>query len=399
MKTIFFILTSIYLCLELGAQNPLSYLFSEQIEMELKNNPKESKFQNAAWRYCEIGQYKKAKLKLEAAPNQKQIELTGSDSNLLSVQNIYNARPALLKYAKDKQIVIINEDPSDPRHRAFAESLLLEFYNNGFRYLAIESLQQNEKEINKRKYPILKSGKYANEPQMGNLIRTAISIGFKIVACAQKKEKTNAKQSMNKAKIIAKVLKKDAKAKLLVLCEPASLYENNTDGLDKTMTTNLKEMTGLDPFTINQVKYVDGSSREVSNAVLRKLILFESSILINDQGQFFTTLDQNKQWDVSLLHSFPKYVFDRPAWITSGVARLFKEMPNKPEEISYPYLVLAYLENEFVNKDAVPVDVIEIENETDKKQMALYLGNYQLVMQDKTGKAVTQKFVVAYQQP
>jgi hypothetical protein len=399
MKTIFYSVISIYLCFQSKAQNAFPYLFSEQIETRLKSDTNANRFQNAASRYCEIGNYRKAKIKLESGDQLAQIELSGADSNMIRLYSYFNARPLILKNAKDKQIVMMNEDENDPKHRAFTESLLLELYNNGFRYLAIEGLAQADKSINKRKFPTLRSGVCVKESQMANLMRTALFIGFKLVAYTPKKYDTSGDKINKQVKNLAKLFKKDPKAKVLMHCRAASIYETENKDQEKALASKIKEVTGIDPLTINQAMYKEKSTRDKSDAVLRKLILIEPSVMINDQGQFFTTLDQSKAWDICVFHPFSKYVFGRPAWLTSGVARLFKEIPNKPAELSYPYLALAYLENEYSNKDAVPVDIIEIENENDKKQMVLYLGNYQLVMQDKDGKKIVQKFAVEYKQP
>jgi hypothetical protein len=379
-----------------ASQNTFPYQFSEQIENTFRDNIKESRFQNAAWKYCEIGNYLKAKVKLEEAYHSPKTELTLSDSNLIKEYSYFRARPMILKRAKESKLVMINEDHNDPKHRVFTESMLLELYNNGFQYLALEALEYLDKDINKRKFPILKSGSFIKEPQMANLIRTAIFIGYKLVAYESKKHKSPAEREMNQAKNIAKIFKKDPNAKVLVHCGHDHIYENEYPDWGKAMAGRIKELTSIDPLTINQQKYTEASTIDKSDAVLRKLRLLEPSVMINMQGQYFTTLDKTKQWDISLFHPFTKYKNGRPDWLTSGVAKLLKDIPSKPVELNYPYLVLAYLQNEFANEEAIPVDIVEIQNENDKKQLALYIGEYQLVMQDSTGRKNTQVFKVEY---
>jgi hypothetical protein len=373
-----------------SAQNLFPYKFSEQIETEFSADVKESKFQKAAWQYCEIGNYVKAKTKLEEATNFKYTELSGADSLKIKQYSYFNAKPIIIKKAKDKKLVIINEDHTDPKHRVFTESLLADMYLNGFRYLALEALEQSDKQLNTRKFPIIKSGYYAKEPQMGNLIRTALKIGFKLVAYESEKHNSPKEREINQAKNIAKLFKKDTAAKVIVHCGHDHLFENDYADWEKTMAGRLKEYTGIDPLTINQVKYTEKSKRDISDPVLKKIIILEPSVMIDDKGAFFTTLDDSKQWDISVFHPFTKYINGRPSWLTIGVNKIIKKVPTKPNELTYPFLVLAYLEKEFKNKEAVPVDVVEVQNENDKKALGLYLGNYQLVMLDITGKKMAQ---------
>ncbi len=390
------LLVTLMICfyIKYAAQNVLPYKFSEQIESEFKANERESKFQKAAWQYCEIGNYAKAKIKLEEETNFKYAELSGADSLKIKQFSYFNAKPIIIKKAKDKKLVIINEDHTDPKHRVFTESLLAEMYQNGFRYLALEALEQSDKKINTRKFPLLKSGYYAKEPQMGNLMRTALNIGFKLVAYESEKHSSPKEREINQAKNIAKLFKKDTAAKVIVHCGHDHLFENDYADWEKTMAGRIKEYTGIDPLTINQVKYTEKSKRDISDPVLKKIIILEPSVMIDDKGEFFTTLDGSKQWDISVFHPFTKYINGRPSWLSIGVNKTLKKIPTKPNELTYPFLVLAYLEKEFKNKEAIPVDAVEIQNENDTKALGLYLGNYQLVMLDKSGKEITQSIKV-----
>jgi hypothetical protein len=388
MKQIVFTILFIYLNLQQSAQNVLPYQFSEQIEFELKNSSKENKFQKAALQYCEIGNYLKAKTILEEESNSKYQELSGADSLKIKPFSYYNAKPIIIKKSKEKKIVIINEDPTEPKHRVFTESLLADMYQNGFRYLVLETFESSDKQINTRKFPILKTSSYAKEPQMGNLIRTALKIGFKLIAYQSGKQDNLKGRAINQANKIAKLFKNDTSAKVIVHCSHDHILENNYESQRKTMARCVKAQTGIDPLTINQILFTEKSKRDISNPVLRKIIIMEPSVLIDDKGTFFTTLDDTKQWDISVLHPFTKYINGRPSWLTIGVNKVFKKLPNKPDELSYPYFALAYLENELKEKEAVPVDIIEIQNENDNQSLGLYLGNYQLMMIDTTGKKI-----------
>lgn len=92
---------------------------------------------------------------------------------------VYNkiTENSFLKKCKEYDIVLFNEAHHKPLHRLFLKKKLKKLYKIGFRYFFIEALY--DKEINERKYPIIKSLSI-KEPSFGLLIREAINLGFKI---------------------------------------------------------------------------------------------------------------------------------------------------------------------------------------------------------------------------
>src|SRR6185437_6525674 len=90
-----------------------------------------------------------------------------------------DARRYIHLAAKDRQVVMINESFSKPLHRAFTLSLLADFYRMGFRYLAMEMLDNFS---NRRLTSVgMHSGYYVCEPVAGELMRTALAMGFTLV--------------------------------------------------------------------------------------------------------------------------------------------------------------------------------------------------------------------------
>jgi hypothetical protein len=93
-----------------------------------------------------------------------------------------NAVEAIRKIADTNSVVFINEAHHIPQHRAFSILVLKELYRKGFRYFAAETLKGSDKELNSRGYPVIsKSGFYTNEPIYGDLIRTALRLGYQVI--------------------------------------------------------------------------------------------------------------------------------------------------------------------------------------------------------------------------
>lgn len=118
--------------------------------------------------------------------------------------------------ARERQVVMINEAFAKPLHRAFTLSLLADFYRMGFRYLALEMLDNFS---NQRLGSVgMHSGYFVCEPVAGELMREALKLGYTLVSYEDTLapvHTANQRDSMQAANIY-KVLQKDPKAKILV---------------------------------------------------------------------------------------------------------------------------------------------------------------------------------------
>lgn len=171
--------------------------------------------------------------------NQK-IEVTDTEDNI---------RKYIYEQAKSNQIVIINEIHWFTKERYFTHSLLQNLYNLGYRYLALEALTENADSIIQRGYAIYSSGFYTKDPQMSNMIRTAIKLGFKLIKYDSfndtDREYTQAKN------IYEQVLKENPSAKIII---HAGGDHINKCPERKKMAFYLKELSGVTPYTIRQTK-------------------------------------------------------------------------------------------------------------------------------------------------
>ena len=93
----------------------------------------------------------------------------------------------------DYEVVMINEAHTKPQHRAFVKLLLKQFYDAGFRYLAVEALGYfktcctgGKEWVDSLDSQILTNpknynGYYTNDSQMYNMLKEAENIGFTLV--------------------------------------------------------------------------------------------------------------------------------------------------------------------------------------------------------------------------
>jgi len=155
----------------------------------------------------------------------------------------------ILNISSNANLVMFNENHFNVKHRKLVRLLLKEYYELGFRYLGLEALTEDSKSLNERGYPIVKSGFYIREPEMANLIREAIHLGFDVFGY----DTSGNKREINQAKnIFKKTFEKVAAAKVLVLGGFDHLLEKEDKDSKKWMAYYFHELYGIDPVTFAQ---------------------------------------------------------------------------------------------------------------------------------------------------
>ena len=176
-------LISAALCLTLATAHAQSaespYVFADDIATALLRDP--SRDQHAAQQYSRIGRYQTALAAYHKGVVPTPRPLPRADSLAFAAYRPTEARAYILNRAKRERIVIINEAHHVPRHRAFTASLLPGLAAQGYRYLAVEDLLEDDS-LNwaTRRYPVQATGSYVGEPSFGNLLRVAQKQGFQL---------------------------------------------------------------------------------------------------------------------------------------------------------------------------------------------------------------------------
>ena len=175
-----------------------------------------------------------------ATPSAADLEFVAST---LKGYSSASAIDAIVRAAKDRQIVILNEAHHVARHRAFATLVALELRKVGFKYLAIKTLTADSNAVGlmQRRYPKFgdEDGWYSCEPVFGDFLRRAMSAGYRLVAYERSSRGMNAPQDAysrvdsreekTQANNLARVLAQDPKARMLVYVGYGHAYKGMLD--------------------------------------------------------------------------------------------------------------------------------------------------------------------------
>lgn len=362
------------------------YKFNDEIDSVFWEAEKHSL---AAWNYSFIGEYQKSLIAYDKISKKDYRPLSEKDVQLILSK--YKAQPAveyIIERSKIEQIIVINEAHHQPLHRVFTKSILMGLYENGYRYLGLEALAEDSL-LNIRKWPKINDGYYTNEPQFGNLIREALRLGFTVFGY-ESSEKGKEREA-GQAKNILRVLEKDPEAKILIHCGFGHVVENNHPSLGKAMAGILHDLSGIDPFTIDQVEFSERSHSDYESQFYKNIVLDQSSVLVDNHNQALNFRPDSAYIDINVVHPRTQIISGRPNWLLRFNS--WKEYRLEGDlDIKFPCIIAAYYQNE-IDTESVPVDIIEVDF-IHQKSLILPPGDFILHIFDRTGKIERKKITV-----
>ena len=199
--------------------------------------------------------------------------------------------------AKENKVIMLNEDHYYPKHRLFAMGLLEILKANGYNYLSLEAFNYgSEKDF----IPNYKNGLYTDEPYFAHFIRRAKELGFTI--SGHENFDKNTEREIGQAKKILKILDKDPNAKIFVYVGHSHIEKEK--GSKKWMAEHFKELSGINPVTINQT---------VICADIKNELLLMPRICLNDSTKAESSADYFLINNIkpSLKYIYPNVIFKK----------------------------------------------------------------------------------------
>jgi hypothetical protein len=287
----------------------------------------------------------------------------------LSTSSYVSGKNEVLKIldsiSKTTNVLMLNEDHSKPKHRFFATLLLKTLKQNGFKYLAVEGLENetsNIEKINNEKFATSKSGFYLRESFFGHLIRTAKSLDFEIVG--YESDGNNTEREIGQANNLKNILDKNPQAKIFVYAGFAHIRESSAKNDYDRMAQYFKKTTNINPITIDQSSFIPKSK--------------ENLILINQQNAS-TVLDKYKGTDYLLVNNMnPNLEEIYPNSVFSEQKINVTKFDNKSNE----FLIYVFKDEEYGFK-GIPI-VLKLEKASEEIVYKLPTGNYRIKITSKT---------------
>ncbi|PHN03489.1 hypothetical protein [Flavilitoribacter nigricans] len=369
--------------------------FSDQILEELKAGKLHEA--SAAYLFTYIGKYREALDQYEVPLAWGLDAMSAAEKADFQQYRPVNAYRYLEQRTKDEELVIISEAHHKIQHRVFTRNMLATLYGNGFRYLGIEALNTSiedpenlllDTELQQRGYPLNGpvSGTYTREPQMSNMIREAIAMGFEVFG--YERATSGEERDVQQAKNILQFMEDHPDGKVVIHCGWYHAIESNYPKREDTyyMAHLIKQLSDIDPLTI----YQDALSERFLDAEspYYKMVKAEDvSVLINGSGEVFNGKPGEDHFDIMVYHPRTKYRKNRPDWLYHLPDHTFVKVKSELlEKDQFPVLVKAYPVGEV--PEAMPMDIIELSTPNDNTYLVLKKGKYRVEMVDRAGEVV-----------
>ena len=271
----------------------------------------------------------------------------------------YTARPALEaipELAKNYRAVFFNEAHNIPLTRTLTVQLLGKLRAEGFNYFAAETLYQTDTGLKARGYPIKDSGFYTEEPVCAEMVRTALKLGFKVIAYEALSDATgDAREAEQARNIYREVFKADPSARLVLDAGYAHIQESGAYLGGSSMAEHLHKLSGIDPLTVEQTMMFPHQSGDDDHpyytAVMQKLQPKMPIVFIDKAGKPWSL---RQGYDVSVFFPPQGMQHGRPTWLSLGGLRMPYFVSGDRCGHSYPCIVEARYAGE--GDDAIPAD-------------------------------------------
>ena len=300
--------------------------------------------------------------------------------------NFTPAIPYIIELAKKQKVVMINENHYTPKHRILTYNLLQQFYDIGYRYLALEALiPENDISLKRDKAAV-----YAYEPNMANLIRKAQRLGFHLVSYESEDitpdnpnfpaHRRNMRELLE-ARNLYQILVKDPEAKILVHAGVSHIWEQATTNKGMYMAEYFKVISGIDPLTINQsVLDEDEFTSRIESSAGSNLI--GVPLVVLDSLKIPTISAEARKGDYDLTVAWPKakvklgrndYILEKEGTKISLISVKNNDVGN---------LVQIFEEDDL---DGIPVDQFIVKKGIRNYGVAISHGKYQIQSVSETG--------------
>ncbi|HAV36644.1 MAG TPA: hypothetical protein DCX52_09860 [Massilia sp.] len=283
-----------------------------------------------------------------------------------------DAIAAIVREARTKRIVLINEAHHVPLHRAFAQRLAAELKKIGYSYLACETFNaRGAQAANEKRYIGRTDGYYAAEPVFAGFVNAALVDGWKLVAYEHEggheippAERMRMREEVQARNLVERIFAKDKDAKVLAFVGFGHLYKApEPEPKMVMMGEHLRRMTGLPTLHIDQTPFFAHPDAADENPLYAPLLAKYPSkdpiILRNKDGSYPIVLGLAGRVDMQVIH--PRYPMQdgRPAWLATLAGRSAVPVPKHLLPASGRRVVKAIPAG--APPDAVPTDILLLE--------------------------------------
>lgn len=316
------------------------------------------------------------------------------------------ALEAIAELAKDRPAIFFNENHNIALTRTLTVQMLPKLRELGYDTFAAETLYHDDKDLMKRGYPTSDTGFYTEEPIYAEMVRTALKLGFRVVAYESESMATGDAREREQARNLYQRVfdKQHPKARLVVNAGFMHIQKSGKFFDGAAMAQHFMKISGIEPVTVEQTVMIPHDVPAGDHPAYRRIaqeVPFDAPIVFrNDAGALWSL--RPKGFDVSVVFPAESYRRGRPTWATIGNLRTPYGITADICRNTYPCLVEARYANE--GDDAIPADRLVFElttfttsgkdrvrtssDATPNSDLYLRPGRYRISARDSTNRVL-----------
>lgn len=300
------------------------------------------------------------------------------------------AAAAILAAVGDRRIVIVGEEHHLPQSRSLMVPLLRGLREEGFRYFAVETFAREVAPTREAGYPTNRTGTYTADPVFADGVREAIRLGYTLVPYeaiptgeVPAAERQSFRESGQARNIKERVLDADPDAKVFVWAGRGHAMKGAIGG-DTMMAQHLKEMSGLDPFTVNASRHLEairpGHEPPVYRYATSKGLVGRPTVFVRPDGSPWS---EGEGIDATVFFPRVRLERGRPDWMVRDLGRTPYAIPEALLGGEGLRLAQAYFAGE--PDEAIPVDQVPIRPGEEVPALMLPAGKLRIRVIDEGG--------------
>jgi hypothetical protein len=319
---------------------------------------------------------------------------TPGDSTRLDQLRVADAVESIVAAADTAHVIFVNEAHHIAQTRVLTLMLLRRLRAQGFTYLAAETFSPFDSSLNARDYPVRTSGYYSNEPLFGEVMREARRLGYTLVTYeAIGARGQDARETGQATNLRDRIFREHPEARVLVHAGYSHINESGELAGAKPMAVRFRELTGIDPLTVDQTTMLEHSSKAKEHPAYRRVADGASTrdpfVLLEPNGHIWT----NKPGTHDMTVFLPRTQLrdGRPDWFWRAGNRQPYVVRGALCAGHDQCVVAARLTGE--SPDAVPRDVLLITPNDVQRTLALPVGSYSITVRNASGATVSDSTV------
>ena len=307
-----------------------------------------------------------------------------------------DAISAIVRAAKGRQIVILNEAHHVPMHRAFAMKLARKLREIGYEYLACEAFRINDMAPLADNFVSERSSFYLAEPMFANFLNDAIQAGWQFVSYEPlsvmnlpPSERSRFRETDMAKNLVNRIFMDKPKAKVFIYAGYSHINEkplSRADADGSKMAAQLKRMTGIDPLTIDQTTMYQHYESKTQTYLYKELLKKQPEqmpfVLRTQENTFLNFALSPGSADIQIIH--PAYsvspITGRADWLNILAGFIPREIPSELIPTNGSRLILAYRKDDPVG--ATPTDAVVVEAGKPTPMLMLPNGEFRYEVED-----------------